>query len=304
MISRIILIICIVFLLLGLQITEAGSNDPKLIVLNSDKSVDKYTIVQNEFNESIIYTALEADVSNDEWEEKKLKLFLSNQSPDLIYTIGTKSFLLANKYAHNKTVIVFSSVVNWLRFPMTSKMYGISGELHAGMQIFIFRYFFPNIQRIGIIYSKEYTEEWFNQSKIEAKKLGVELVGQETTKNIGLDNLIGKIDAFWMISEPAIMSDKKNIFRILKECDQNKLPVFTYHEALAKCGAVLVVAVDDATIGRQAADIITQIFKGEEVKDKIQFPAGSYVIFNQKKADEYGLPYVKEALRSADIILK
>ncbi|MBF0101305.1 MAG: hypothetical protein HQK77_10395 [Desulfobacterales bacterium] len=301
---RIDLIFYLIYLIVVVTNESFADQEQKILVLNSDTSVEKYAIAQKEFKQSLSYSLVEADFLMQK-SEKDIETFLQQQSSELIYVIGTKSFLLVNKYLHNPdTFIVFSSLVNWLRFPIKKNMYGVSGELHSRMQLLIFRYFFPSINRIGVLYTKEYTQEWFNQTIGEAQKVGIELIGHEASTSIESSDIFKKIQAFWIISEPRIMSDKKQIFNVLNICDTYKLPVFAYHEALARFGASLVVAVDDATAGRQAADITTQILRGELPKEKIQFPAGSYVIFNQKKVEENQWPYSKTAIQSADIILK
>jgi len=121
---------------------------------------------------------------------------------------------------------------------------------------------------------------------------------------ISLKKMLPKVDAFWLISDPEIMSNKKNLFHILKQCEKSNIPVFSYHATLAQCGAVLIVTVDDPTIGRQAADITLELVKGEKPIDKIQFLAGSHVIFNLKKVRALNLPFNKDALGTANTIIE
>ncbi|MBF0103046.1 MAG: hypothetical protein HQK77_19280 [Desulfobacterales bacterium] len=294
---------CLVFFFFISGIADAKDNPPKILIVNSDNSVVKYTIAQDEFKTSIHYPIVDINLSDNEWDEEQFKNLLIKESPTLIYAIGSKAFLFSQKYADKNIPIVFSSIVNCMRFEMRENTYGIRREIHPGMQLSIFKYFFPSIKKIGLLYSKEYTEEWFNQTQNEAKNMDIELIGKEIEKGVGA--LINeKIDAFWMISEPAILSDKEFLLSIFKDCDAHKLPIFADYEALAKQGASLVVTVNDATIGKQAANIAMQLLKGLKVKNNINYPAGSYVIFNQKVVEAYGLHYSKEAVRSSDMIIK
>ena len=89
----------------------------------------------------------------------------------------------------------------------------------------------------------------------------------------------------------------------MKQCDTEKIPIFSYHTAFAKFGAVLAVSADNATIGRQAASIATEVLSGTEIDDKVQFPAGSYIILNLCKVRQYGLEYNEEALDSVNSII-
>ena len=190
---------------------------------------------------------------------------LYDEEPDIIYCIGSKAYLLANKYAP-KTPIVFSSIINWLRLPMKETTYGVSNELHAGMEIMLFRYIFPELQTIGVLYSATYTEEWVLHARKTAQEMGVDIVGQKISKQRqvlpALKKVLPQVDAFWLISDPELMSAKEELLNILQECDRQKVPVLSYHETFANFGATLTVSADNPTIGRQVASIVTELIAG------------------------------------------
>ncbi|MCP4402070.1 MAG: hypothetical protein GY801_32810, partial [bacterium] len=231
---------------------------------------------------------------------------LYDEEADLIYCIGTKAFMLAQKYA-GETPIVFSSMINWLRLPMSEQSYGVSNELHAGMEMMLFRYIFPEIQTIGVLYSPQYTGEWFKDAKEQAEEIEYNIIGYNVSKKnmlSTLKKLLPQVDAFWLISDPEVIPSKEELRRILEECDKRKIPVFSYHEAFAKYGVVLTVSVDIPTIGRQAAGLATELLDGKTPVKKAQFPAGSHIILNMKKIAEYALPYNEEALGSVNAIIE
>ena len=117
--------------------------------------------------------------------------------------------------------------------------------------------------------------------------MGIEIVGRPVHKSVhvisSLKEFIPDIDALWLISDPVIMPDKDVIQAIFKTCDAARVPVFSYHEAFAEYGAVLIVSVDDPTIGRQAADVASEVLSDNMGKDRVQLPAGSRIVFNLKK---------------------
>jgi putative ABC transport system substrate-binding protein len=179
----------------------------------------------------------------------------------------------------------------------------------VGQEITLFRLFFPNVQKIGVLYSKKYTEEWFKNATNEAKEMRemgveIEIMGRSIsqTKQVipTLKKLLEKVDAFWLISDPELMSTKEDLLNILQECDARKIPVFSYHEAFADFGAILIVSADNLTIGRQAAGIVREILSGNKLDEKVQFPAGSRIIFNLTKVKEYGLQYNEDAIGFAN----
>jgi putative ABC transport system substrate-binding protein len=138
--------------------------------------------------------------------------------------------------------------------------------------------------------------------------MGVEIIGQAVSRSKdtvpALEELLPKIDALWLISDPVIMSDKNTLLEVFRVCDENKMPVFAYHEAFANYGAALIVSVDIPTIGRQAAGIAMEVLSGEKMEEKVQFPAGSYMVMNLKKVKQYALDYNMNALASVNRIIE
>jgi putative ABC transport system substrate-binding protein len=287
---------CFLFLI---PIVVSAEKEPKILVINSDMGLEKYRTHQEAFKEAIARPVLEINLGDKKWENiSNVEEMLYDEDPDIIYCVGTKAYMIANKYAFKKS-IVFSSTINWLRLPTTERTYGVSNELYAGMEITLFRSIFPKVQKIGVLYSKKYTEEWFKNTVSEAKEMGVELIGQATQKKqavLALKNLLSKVDAFWLIPDPEIMSDKDDLLNLLKECDTQKKLVFSYHEAFVEFGAALIVSADDPTIGRQVASIVKDILSGNKPDEKVQFPAGTYTILDMKKVYEYGVEYSEDAI--------
>jgi len=279
----------------------------KILLINSDASVEKYGVAQAEFKSTIAYPVNEINLGERKWKLQEIEDLLFDEYPDLVYCIGTKAYLAANRFLSEKD-IVFSSIINWKRLPVNQKTFGVSNELHPEMQIMLFRYIFPGVKKIGVLYSEKYNGQWVNQARAQAKEMGVEIIGsavQESKQAVpALKGLVQDIDALWLIADPVILSDKKVLMQVFKECDAKKTPVFSYHDAFAKQGAVLIVSVDDATIGRQAAGIASNVLTGAGVEKKVQYPAGSQIIMNLKKVKEYGLRYEEASLSAVNQIIE
>jgi putative ABC transport system substrate-binding protein len=288
-------------------VTLAAEKQPKVLLINSDAAVEKYQVTQEEFKRAFSHPVLEINLNDRKWGINQVEEFLYDEYPDLVYCIGSKAYLVANKYISKKP-IVFSSIINWQRLPVTQKTYGVSNELPAEMHMTIFRFIFPKIQKIGIVYSERYNSQWFNKTMEEARKMGVSIIGQTVSKNKdflpALKQLLPNVDALWLISDPVIMSDKKILMEVFKKCDAHKVPVFTYQDVFTEYGAVLTVSVDDATIGRQAADITREILSAGMIEKQVQYPAGSHIILNLKKVKEYAFPYNQDALGIVNQIIE
>ncbi|MDM8522841.1 ABC transporter substrate binding protein [Desulfococcaceae bacterium HSG8] len=295
----------VVFLFPGILFSD---DNKKILVINSDVSVERYVMVHEEFRKKIPYPIAEVNLEDSKWKKpNNIKAMINNENPDLVYCIGTKAYVIASKYAPEKN-LVFSSILNWRRLPLTKKTYGISNELHTGMQIMLFRYMFPHIKKIGVLYGKQYNRQWVAEATEAAKKTCIELVCEaisDSKETIpALEKLLLRTDSFWLIADPVIMSEKKILGQVLKTCNARKKPIFSYHSAFAKYGAILIVSADDKTIGGQAATIAEEVLSRVDIEEKVQFPAGSQITLNLKKAKEYGLKYNEDALDSVNSIIK
>lgn len=299
------------WLIIGFLLMYPGSlaadKEPKVLLINSDARVEKYKVAQEEFT-----SALSREVQAISLDDTKLKAadienLLYDEYPDLVYCIGSKAYLVAHRFISEKD-IVFSSIVNWQRLPVTKKTYGVSGELHSGMQMTLFRYIFPKMKKIGILYSDRYNSQWFNKTRAEAQEMGIEIIGRSISESKQTINafkeLMAGIDALWLISDPLIMGDKEKLMELFKACDAKKLPVFSYQDIFIDYGALLVVSVDEPTIGRQAAGMATEILSLGKIDEKVQYPAGSHIILNLKKVKEYGLHYNEAALSAVNQIVE
>jgi len=293
----------LVFLISVLSADEG----PKIMVINSNAAVDKYKIAQEEFTKSIPTPVMELDLGDKKLKLQEIEDFLYDEYPDLVYCIGTKAYLLANKFISDRN-IVFSSILNWHRLPLATKTYGVSSEFNPEMQLTLYRYLFPGLKKIGVLYSNKYNKQWFNEAQKAAKEMGVEIIGKSLSKRREilpeLSELLKEIDALWLISDPVIISDKKTLIEVFKLCDLNKKPILSYHNAFAEHGAVLIVSVDIPTTGRQAAAISLEVLSDDVVKKKVQLPAGSHIILNLRKANEYGLKYGEMALSVVNRIIE
>lgn len=287
----------------------AGSHaddSKKVLILNSNAGIVKYKTVEDEFKKSIIFPVMEIDLAGKEASRAQLSQ-ARDYNPELIYCIGSGAYTLAMEEFKNKDII-FSSIINWLRLPISENIYGISNELHTRMTLMMYRYLFPGIQKIGVLYSRQYTLQWYEKVREEAAELGIQIIGKlvenknETLKN--LKWLCDEVDAVWLIPDPLVMPEKSYLYDILKTADKKKIPVFSYHQAFAGFGASLIVSVDNPTIGRQAAGIATALLTGNPPEDPVQFPAGSHITLNMKTIEKYGLKYNKNALNAVNNILK
>lgn len=303
---RILKYVAVITLVFLVSVSSADEGH-KIMVINSNASIDKYRIAQKEFTKLLPNPVMEVDLGGEKLKLREIEDLLYDQYPDLVYCIGTKAYLLANKFISDRN-IVFTSIIDWQRLPMAEKTCGVSNELSPEMQITLFRYMFPELNKIGVLFSPKYNKHWFKKAEQAAKHMGIQLIGRPLSKKRNiipeLNELLTEIDALWLISDPVILAGKETLADLFKRCDEQLIPILTYHPAFAEYGAMMIISVDHATTGRQAAAMTREVLSNDTVEEKVQSPTGSHIILNLKKADEYGLECGETALGAANWIIE
>ncbi len=304
-----VMLILFISTLLSLFISSTllASEDKGVIILNSDESIYKYSLAQSELKSKITNVKGEIDLGSKWIDEKNIKRMILDVNPDVIYCIGSKAYQMAYKLAGKKN-IVFSLVINWRRHPIGKGTYGISNEPLQGTQLMMYRYFFQDVNRIGILYSNKYNEEWFDAAVESARDVGISIIGKSISKpdKIGsaLNKLLPKVDALWLIPDPMVIHDIESVNKLFEQCQAAGKPIYTYDKAFAGLGATLIMSADIPTMIRQSAEIVSSIIDDQEIEEMVQNPAGSHIILNMKKVEEYGLNLNIEALDSVNKIIR
>jgi len=275
-------------------------NAQKVLVMNSNSQVDRYHQVEDAFKTSFTHPATYVDISK--MDEKEIQNYLYEVYPDIVYTIGTKAYQYAYKYIPEKKIF-FSSIVNYERLSSTKRYFGVSNELHSGMQLTLIKSFFPTIKDLTVIYSK-YTEDILEHYKQEAKNLNIKLSTQKISTPDMIDKeKIAKTDGLLLIADPILMKDEAKVKEIFRDMKRYRKPIFAYHELFIAHGATLVISIDANTIGRQIASMIHS-FSSDNAFTPIQVPVGTTVIFNQRVANQLSRAYTPAALGVASKVVK
>ena len=304
-----IMLIFVIFTLLTLFTSCAllASENNGVLVLNSDASIYKYSLAQSELKSKISDIKGEIDLGSKWIDERKIKKMINEIDPCVIYCIGSKAYQMAYKLAEKKN-IVFSLVINWRRHPIDKGTYGISNELLQGAQLMMYRYFFPEVNKIGILYNNKYSEEWFDIAVESAKDIGISILGKSISEpdkiESALNKLLPKVDALWLIPDPTVIYDIESVNKLFDQCQAAGKPIYTYDKAFAGMGATLIMSADISTMIRQSAEVVSSIRENLEIEEKVQNPAGSHIILNMKKVEEYGLYLNIEALDSVNEIVR
>lgn len=302
------LMVC-VFGLLSFCLSPSYANTNKVLLLNSDNSVNKFQLAQSAFESSLTNDIVVVEKNVKELSRKSLKALFNQHQPDAIYTIGSQAYEVS-KLASKEVPVVFSSILNWHRLGGEKTSFGVVNEPPSAMVFGMISYVFPDVKRIGVLYSPEYNAELMTAAKVSAQdfNLSLQTTSVKRPRQVAarLEAMLEEVDAFWLIADPIVMADQGMVRSIVKIADEMNKPIISFSKGLTEFGAVLSVESDDATMGRQAAaivsDLITQRQSG--VAPQVQEPIGSHVSLNLQKVKALDLPYNKQALSSIDYIVR
>ncbi len=305
-VMRMIMLVMVYYLLIALLSSNLSAQEtPDLVILNSNHSINKYAITQKIF---LADQDMPARVINlQEQSDEKVADIIRRNHFKIIYCIGAKAYLLAHRLAP-KAKIVFSSAINWQRLPKAESHYGIAQELPAEMQLTMFRYLFPEIKKIGILYSQQFNKQWLARALQAAQDVGIEITIFEVSpgQNIGLatKKILTQADALWLIPDPLVLTNKKTVLEIFHQAKKIKKPIFTYNKIFMAFGAQLIISADIPTIGRQVSALVNTLRNNQTIANRVSYPAGSHVILNMKKLEGYSIQLNKEALGSVNQIIE
>lgn len=285
------------------QTPEARS----VLILNSDMHVEKYLVAQSTFKSALNRPTFEIDLGKNWQTEGRLEEVIRSQNPETFYCIGSKAFLVGSRLANNRP-LVLSSAINWERFPKRNNTFIIANELPVAVQLTLFRYCFPKIRTLGVLYSRAFNQQWVDAAIRESKEFDLSVTARAVSSPENLESelrrLLPVVDALWITSDPVVLANRTNVEQIFRLADQDRKPIFAYSTAFAELGAALIISPDDPTIGRQAAGIVESLLSNGSFDSKAQFPAGSQIVLNLKKVEAYGLEFNEDALDSVNRILR
>jgi putative ABC transport system substrate-binding protein len=286
---------------------NTSEKQARILLVNTNQQIDRYKAAEISFTKILKNHRIRTvDLAHDDQPVETLQDLLNEEHFDAVYCIGAKA-LGSIDHIDPDMPVVFSSVLNWRRFNTQDNYNGIASEVAPEAQLTWFKYFFPEIKKIGVLYSAD-NQQRLKDALIPAKALALELVTQEISAETQLEipatGLLSKVDALWLISDPNVLVSTDQAKRLFKMADQRNIPIFTYHSFFMEMGATLSIMADLPTTGRQAALMMKNALNQLEYKHALQFPAGSSITLNIKKVEAYKLTLNENALDSVDELIE
>ena len=224
---------------------------------------------------------------------QKIVRKVRKEKPDIILAIGVLAATVV-KEKIDDIPIVFCMVINHARFQlMESNITGISTEIAIEDQLKGFQSILGAFKNLGVIYDPSKTGNIIANAENKIEDAGINLVKYEisNSKEVSeaMENLIGKIDALWLLPDSTVVTKKS--FGFIKSTDlENRTPLLCTSDVFVKAGALASVSSNHKDVGKQAAGLARKILELSMPGSLgIVYPDRFKLTINTKTAEKLGL---------------
>ena len=281
--------------------TQAKAQD---IVVIKSHDIEPFNQALAGFVSACNQTITEYDLGGSAKGSKKILKSIQAGKPKLILALGLLAAQVAQEQVRDIPVVFFM-VPNPYKYGLKgANMAGISLDIPADQQFAVYKTLVPSLHTLGVIYDPEKTGPMVTQADAMAAQAGLKLLASPVTsyKDVpaALRNMIGKIDALWMVPDDTVMTPDSFKF-LLVEAFENNLPFLTISDIFVEVGALASLTPDYADLGRQGCQLAQAIASGRLSLTEVNVvpPAKINLAINLKTASKIGLQLPSEIVQSA-----
>jgi putative ABC transport system substrate-binding protein len=148
-------------------------------------------------------------------------------------------------------------------------------------------------RRVAVLYDPSETGSLVDAARKEARPLGMQIVAIPVRDLGSLPQALSKVDssvdALWSVPDPTVFS-RAGAKKVLLHTLDRQIPFMGLSEHYVRAGALLAVAASYEENGRQVADRVTRILRGESPgRIPVARPEGVEVVYNPNTAHRLGL---------------
>ena len=252
------------------------------------------------------HTITEYDLRGDRNEAERVLAGLKGRAA-LLVAFGPLAAETARETAADQ-MLVFCMVQDPAKAGLLNNVNasGVAFSTPIKNQLAAFRLVYPRAVRIGVVHGPD---EAVTRLVQEAQKAAgvVRLVvlarpaASERDVPSALRALLKgeeAVDALWLPPDPMLLGDATRRFLLTETLKAGK-PVLSFSPALVSEGALVSNGADIASIGEQAADLVTRLLAGERTaRGSLLVPRAELVI-NKKIAEKLKIEIPADALKAA-----
>lgn len=312
-------IIYLFFLVIvALSVFSFASDKPTIVAIKSQDN-DPYNLALRGFRKALEERGIEVSITQFDIqagieEGQKIILFVKENKPDLILTIGSIATEIISRGIQDIPIVfamLLNPVASGLVRTMESSGFNLTG---ASMDISIETQFewikkaVPGVRRIGVLYNPKETKPVIDEALKVAQQIGIELEIEEIHSEVdlpkSLEQLCRKIDVLWSVADSTVFSPQSSRFIILYTL-QNQIPFIGLSPSYVKAGALLALSWDYEDIGKQSGEIAVKVLTGENPIDlPITRPRRVSLFINYRTAEQIGIKIPPDVLKKAKEIIR
>lgn len=285
---------------------------PVVVLLSDSDAVYERPLVQ--FRSKLKHQVEVFNLKGDIHQAPEVMAEVMASKPIMIVAFGAKAAYFAKLATQSRqdVPVLFAMVLNWQRYRLLegqSNLAGIDAEVAPGTQLLSLNLLFPEVARIGVIYSNAHSLASVEEAIRTADLVGVEISAKpiERAKELkqAYRRLAGKVDAVWLPTDPVLYT-LENIHWLKRQCVKDRLICIGQSDNIVRLGLLLAVNPDIPSVGVQAAglaeDILLHGVKPSQIG--VQDPLGTRMTLNAKTASKIGLKLTESVLQLADEVVE
>ncbi|MES9940089.1 MAG: ABC transporter substrate binding protein [Candidatus Thiodiazotropha sp. 6PLUC2] len=304
---------CLLFLVMIMMTLSAWSDQAPVVVLLSDsEAVYEQPLVQ--FRSKLKRPVEVFNLKGDIQRAPEVMAEVMASKPGLIAAFGAKAAYFAKlaTQSRQEVPVIFAMVLNWQRYRLLEgqdNLAGIDAEVAPGTQLLSMNLLFPDVTRLGVIYSNTHSLASVEEAISAAELVGVEISAEpiERAKELkqAYRRLAGKVNAVWLPTDPVLYT-LENIHWLKRQCVKDRLICIGQSDNIVRLGLLLAVNPDIPSVGAQAAGLAEDILQHGVKPSQIgvQDPLGTRMTLNAKTASKIGLELTESVLLLADEVVE
>lgn len=178
---------------------------------------------------------------------------------------------------------------------------GVSDITPIAQQFDLIRQILPEAKTIGILYSsgEDNSAVQAEQAEMIAKEMEFETITMTLTSTNDVSqiaaDLAKKSDAIWVPTDNAVASAMNTL---LKETDQQQIPVFPAVDTMVEQGGLATIGLDQYELGRETGKMTADILKGiiKPADEPIRTSKEGQLYVNEDKAKSLDIRIPQELL--------
>jgi len=290
----------------------AGSEQPIAILVSDGGKA--YSGPIESFTEEVNLPVEIYNLKGDVRRATEVMTEIISRKPQLIFALGAKAAVISKVWTadHQEIPVIFAMVLHWERYDLIDRQGNVAGiayDVAPGTHLANLSMLSPEINKVGIVFSREYSNRFIESARKSAEILNLELVEKviENPQEFqrAFKGMEDKIDSYWILPDPVVYS-LENISWLERRCINDRIICLGPSENVAKLGIVLSVDPDQKNLGSQAASITKSILKNKQKPGRIGVmpPIGTRLFINLKTAKKIGLQVSQNTLDQATKVIE